>query len=249
MARPTGQGGIDYPDGGFTSGVWSYPILGDVGELAVRMGSPVIFDRRGTVYFIDTFERETVVWEEVEVGGGREVRLSAVRALSGSFSLAMVPASSTPYSHVVKRGIPLPPTTRVGLSVGFSLSQWHDYVQISADFFGPVTAVRGGVRYYPPGGPLQIRTGESEWTTISDNVFLFPASYIFHYVKFVIDTVTRQYVRVILNDYSFENLTYPTYVMTSPYPSHLQLVLWIYAKDSSQPVAYFDNVIVTVNEP
>ena len=82
------------PDWGVTAGAVTTYQVTDLGELAVRLGSPISHDRRGDVIWWDDFECTLNKWQTVANGAGSSVALSDARARNGRYSALLISGSA-----------------------------------------------------------------------------------------------------------------------------------------------------------
>lgn len=249
MSRATGQGGIDYQDGGFASGANVYAVVGDIGEIAARLKSPVNFDRRGTVFHIDDFEGGITGWTEALTGSGRELMTSAKYTRTGSYSMKVVPASAIPYNHVISRKTVYPHAGKLGLELAFPVCSGTQYIQIDESFYDGATLHYTSVKYHHVDDELSYLDEDGNWQVLGSGFSLLEDYTVFHVLKFVVDSENDQYTRFLLDANSWENLEYPCQAIESTLSPHIKIWVRVFAIDNSQPVHHFDGFILTQNEP
>lgn len=220
-----------------------------MGELAARLGSITIFERRGEVLFMDTFEDSTLKWEKGGVGKETIVR-SNVTAKSGNYSLKLLTEAGYGASASIKRYRPLPATKRFGYEYSFALGSgiWHVYnvvVIYTAD-----KAYVATLRYDPESNDLVIDAGGGVGDVIIDSdLDLKESDFIFHTWKIVFDFETGKYVRVFCNSKEYAVSAYELVTSTAgPFTPQMYVYTEVFTLDESVYI-YVDDIILTQNEP
>lgn len=221
----------------------------DMGELATRLGSPVNFDRRGLVYFIDDFESGVANWAELLSGDGRSFCASSQHSRNGAFSLSIVPGITPPYKHNIIRKLAYPPTERLGFEIAFTVSSETNFVFFYVYIYDGTELHQVGVRYTHSTGQLLYHNHAGGWGLLASDVELIADDTLFHVLKFVVSIEDDEYVRIMLDGDSWNDLEYPLDVDEDPTRPSIEIRLWVYATDNSQPAHYFDSLILTQNEP
>jgi hypothetical protein len=109
------------PDFNLTAGVRTTYRWSDFDELAARLGSPVSYDRRGDVIFIESFEHGDGMITWATGGAGSTAGLSLARARTGHFSAALyTPSVANAYAHLTRRGV-YPAVSPLGAEISFTL--------------------------------------------------------------------------------------------------------------------------------
>ena len=122
------RGGPDY--GASSARYTIFPVT-DLGELAVRLGSPVAYDRQGNVIYTESFENGLAGWDTDTSGAGASVDVSFGRGVHGAWAGRLVAGSdAAPIDHVVS----------VDAAVAGSVSDWIVGVAVP----GTGSTVNGG---------------------------------------------------------------------------------------------------------
>ena len=223
--------------------------LDDVGEAAVRLGSPHLWDRRGDSIIIDNFGEGLGMTRPETHGLGASVDLRGGHAFHGAFC-AQLTAGSTGIRQANLRyyhGLPL--AGPIGLEFSFTLHadvstlswemHWHlgteilqcevayNHVANTLEWEGP-----GSVMHVFVAG-VNIDVGDRLWNT----------------GKLVGDFETRQYVRFLLNGNVYDLSGNALNVVAGGTNPHLGVFVENYATPGNNPVVLVDRVILTQNEP
>lgn len=226
----------------------TYP-LEDLAELAVRLGTPHSFDRRGDIIWFDDFSGQFPGWTRTALGPAAGIAISPEWALTGGYSIGLTSSTTAGLATYILRRLAYPVLSRIGLEVAFTLNPDHDYLEFDLALFDGVNRdytsvildyVNTRLRYLDVAGNPQ---------TIVDGLNLSTDPGHFHIIKMVVDFVNNWYVRVIFNNVSYD-LTGTLYNIAGWAPSpHLRVTIGAYSQAATNPTTYIDRVIVTQDEP
>lgn len=223
--------------------------LADIGELAVRLGSIVTFDRRGDVYWFDDFEDDITKWM---VGGDDatyEVVWSPVATHKGAFSIELKAGSGgSYYAYMRKYAAPIP-LTRLGFECWYTINSNSEYIDITIGRCESGEVTYGTLRLKPATRELQYEDSKGNYQTFKTLASLETTVYHFAPMKLVIDLVTGKYVRALFLDKEYDLSSYS--LRTASTAAKLSTWMQIYHKgeDGTNRSIYVDNVILTQNEP
>ena len=249
VARPVSQGGIDYPDGGFASGGPTYPMIGDLAELAARSGSPVVYDRRGNVVFLSQFRYGTGQFGLTPVGNGASQTLTAGTFLTGPYCLKMVTSDVTNEVSTASTRIAIPQSaTRLGVETGVS------FTDVEVGFAIQITAYITPDQYQ---FTLIHRTDQDRLYIVSptgpgildDNLVLYAGKQAWHRMKLVVDFENKMYVRALLDEDEWDISDYAAAVDTTGEAKRIDARLQGYSRDNTNREIHWDDIIITQNEP
>lgn len=220
-----------------------------LGELAVRLGSPVSFDRRGNVMFMDTFEYGLNKW----VIGGSGLAYKAIPSvdytISGGIAAKLV-AGSTLYHRVdITKDFRGQPASVFGFETAFMVWTDCDYFQLDGFWSSEALEYWGGLRYDRANEQWQYGDDTTGWTAFLESWDVLVTTNMFHNVKVVIDATTGLYVRAIVDGVETDLSAYSLRSVTVAGDALLQPRLRFTGLDANNDECYVDNVIITVNEP
>lgn len=226
--------------------VFSLPI--DMAELAVRLGSPVTFDRRGDVVYLDSFADGLGPWSPLTSGTGGGVAISTERTRSGAYSCRLTGGSSSSEYARISKGFPLPALGKIGLEVSFNEASLCKTIEAHL-FVDDGTAVNHArIRYNCDDGDFEYYDSGGSWVDLDAATPLYSSNKVFHTMKLVFDLVEMEYTRAALNDewYAMPGIAGEA-AATTGYKTVLVLV-YVYSDTGENGVAYIDDVILTQNE-
>ena len=235
------------PDWGTYAPVSTIYSIQDLGELAARLGSPVTFDRRGNIIFMDNFDSGIEPWW---IGGnptGWTGRWSPDQYKSGGFSLELTTKAAAGASVYAQCYFPYPSKSRLGVEICFN----HNYQVKQADF--NIEIYDGSYLY-----EAYIRLIDDTWYYQGDDHeyhALSPTTdlmtdIMFHTLKLVFDLTTGKYVRLIVDTTVFDLSNFIIYKVDSSSSPSFYIYYEITARESAAAAqVWIDNLILTQNEP
>jgi len=226
----------------------TFPVQ-DMAELAVRLDSPVAFDRRGDIILLDTFKNGRRPWQAPAPGTGADASLSPDHFLSDGYSLAVTCPHDDAMDIHVYRYTPYVPHGAIGLEIAFTLHLHTISIKVDLDLedganhiltYLLYTYATNRLQYYPAVGPP---------VDLDPTVDVARNPRIFNHLKLVVDPTIPAYVRAILNHQAFPMTGIPARSVPSvTTPNLLVNIEWI-GTFGQTPTVYLDNVILTQNEP
>jgi len=225
--------------------VWS---VTDLGELAVRLGSIVWFDRRGDVILLDDFESGLPKWAGTYVGDGASVGLSNVLARSGGWSVLLTAGSTGGRSASITHVIPYPVLSRFGLECSFCIDDKLDELTMAFSLFDGVDFRTAALKYDAPEKALRY-LDDVGYQDLVTGLELFHSGLPFWTWKVVANFSAGTYERVVLNEAEHDLSGTPLGTGESVVVPNIEV--WIQNKGLAGENAqvYLDDVIITQNEP
>lgn len=226
--------------------VWS---LTDLGELAVRLGSPVWYDRRGDVIFIETFEHGVGMWDPSLSGAGATAALKVGEALSGGYSCRLRPGTTADWRAGIQRGFPFYGLRVMGYQVAFQNNLDISEFLLTVDQFDGRQNIYAACRYVVADNSLQYYSAEEEWVVAVSNLALSVGVGEFHVLKVVTDLYTEEYVRLMCDDYEVDLSGVGCRVTEASEAPLLQVSIYVTGLEGEAEDILVDDVVITQNEP
>lgn len=222
--------------------------LSDMAELAVRLGSIDIFDRRGKVIDLDDFESPLRKWVASLVGNAT-ANLSGVSAKSGAQSLLLHIEGAADNIAEIIRGVMPVPSNRLGVEISYALPSATAYLEIRLFFDNGVSARQGLLRLNFTTLKLSYWDGVTfAWEELDDLDAQSLSPYVYYPIKLVIDTELSRYARLVFgtNEYDLSAISLGTVGLGVPRVNTIIRWVRIAGVDSN---IYLDDYILTMDEP
>ncbi len=237
------------PDWGSTQGTQTtHPVL-DVGEAAVRLGSPDRFERLGNVLMIDGFEDGPARWSATVNGAGGVVAADATHARTGAWSLRLTAGSGAPDLVSAVHHEPYPVLGRLGLEWSLLIPGTGSKLNVAfetADGAQVVSSqlvidwVANVIGYTDNGG-----------VTRQLGTLVPPAAdaTLFHTFKLVLDASAKAYVRALVDNTSISLAGVPARISPLAGGAFLNVGFTFFGRAGALDTVYVDDVIISQNEP
>lgn len=238
-----------FPDYGVGAPKQTIYAMLDFGELAARLGSPVTFDRRGDVMWFDDFEHGPNKWATSLTGSGGSVDITNEKARTGALSCKVITGDSeNDYAHIIHRE-PYPVLSKMGLEYSLLTAETTAVLYFIYDIYTGTYRHSAKIKLELATHSWYYGNSSGLWVALPTTAKLTQSSYTFHTVKLVIDTTTRKYVRLIGDNVSYDMsaLSY-RYVADATDPI-IKVQLSFYPTEDASKTIYYDDVILTQNEP
>lgn len=223
--------------------------LDDLGELAVRLGSIVTYNRAGMVLLLDGFETGLNAWTIGTYGVGSSVVLTSDKAYNGGACVLMDSGTgANPIAQMI-RFTPVRVPTRMGFQVFFSpdndlytmgIGIISNRIPTARTFLVEYKHSTGELLYYRPGPGWTVFASMGEQYFDNDD---------WHNIKMIIDTETGEYVRCYFDDKVYDMSGFLPYTEDWARGPMEYIVLTTWGTALLAGVNYVDNVVVTFNEP
>lgn len=218
-------------------------------ELAVRLGSPVTFDRTGNVLFQECFESGLTNWEHNSYPSGAFAVPTARFHSIKPYAIKLHTTTDDNSGSGIERGLPFPYLSRMGF-------EFH-YKQISSikRLYIILTIYTGTVLYRIT---LELKevtdqiilTGHPNVEHIISDYKLINVLYSpFHIFKIVFDLNKGFYSRLVIDDidYNISAIRIPTGASTVK--AYVNVFFYLFSFEESANKCYIDNIILTTDEP
>jgi hypothetical protein len=222
--------------------------LDDLAEASVRTFIPIVYDRLGDVIYFDSFE-SGFVWpyphpssDKIKFYVGYGCGLMSDRAL-----VFKILAGHSGLSRI-RKNIPFYSSYSLGMSLNIRPSLYMNYIQIEIDASNGTDTYTNRVRLYKTDGSIQVITPDGYQAIGS----IPPQTFSVHdwlFVKFVVNLRQERWERVIVNRYSLSARLYTLRKVSAGGAVEISLYVGLDETTSADDWAFFDNVIVTINEP
>ena len=248
MALPESQGGIDYPDGGFSAGQGGFPMVGNLGELAARLGALSVYDRQGTVIWQTDFEHGLqgsviVVDDEGSIG-----QLVSSRANHGCFSLELDPRNADGSEVSWRRILQFLEVGKIGVEISLSVDDDFKNVRLTMWSYDGDYELYAPLDYEEVGGLWKIRDRDEGWVTVLGDFVLQQGPGAWHNIKFTIDTEEETYGHLLVGRHIIDISSYNLKKTEADDLGQLAVRFTNNGELGRHAAVYLDSVIITQNE-
>jgi hypothetical protein len=249
VATPESQGGIDYPDGGFPSGENVYPVVGDLGEIAARLGSPNVYERRGNVIWMEEFNGGLAAWVASGLGTGNEQKIVSTNTFRAPYACQLVAGSTgSRFAHLGNYFTVLT-AGRVGLEFRIWFATRWDNFRIRLYYLDGTTKHFSEIRLNDENDEILYYNSDYVLTKLADLPDLQHDHGAYHAVKLVVDFESDEYVRFFLDRTEYDMSGLGLYSGAYAENAQVQTLLYLYGRSGQNDYCQIDDVIFTQNEP
>lgn len=235
------------PDYGMYALAKTIYALADMGELAVRLGSINCFDRRGNVIWMDNFEGTKDRWVVTYTGGDGTWEIVSTNPHNGAFSAYLTTAAALGAVAQVGRSLSYPVKSKYGFEIAFLIGATTVPLEFRIETSDETYITTFKIIYNHSAKTLTLVDQDNASQTI-ESVFSVVAGY-WNKVKVVADLVTRKYVRLMINSFSWDISAYGGYPIAVAVPYLVNNYVFITSNSVWGAGVKLDDCILTQNEP
>ena len=225
-----------------------YP-LADLGEQAVRLGSPVTFDRRGEVVWYDVCDRGLSPYFITGSGTGNLVRVNTLGSLHGGYVLQMHAGSDAGHLSQIEKHITKQGMLRAGLEVASWLPVGGERFVVTIQRTTGTREFTAKVGLNYANQTLELWTAACEWESI-DDIGVFEDNYgVYHHLKLAVDFESGYFMRMLYDDRRYDLSNYGLRVTDDTTIAMYRAIIKFVGLSGQNNDAYVGHVILTGNEP
>lgn len=237
------------PDWGLVGPKTTVHGLDDLGEHAVRLGSPHLFDRAGDILALTDFRVGLGAWEGFHDVGGGAVHLATEHSRQGAYSMKLTAGMGVDDNAGLRIRIPYPVIGCFGHEFTYSMQDYTVYFGCSIEVDDTVDLWIAELQFHALLGRLVCITTGGAQHEIAAGLGFRISTQPEHTMKIVADLSTRMYVRAIYNGLAYNISRVPMNQAATAGAWSLEAVIEHMGDGGHNPEGYVDNVIVTQNEP
>lgn len=223
--------------------------LDDLGEHAVRVGSPHLWDRRGDVVYATSFREGLGMFRYAVSGAGGAVNLVTGHSRQGAYSIRLRTGSTVLRAASISLTLPFQDPSAVGLEFSFGAEESGSMLSAECQWLDGVNRYVARVIY--DFGLQQVRyfTAGSVWVVLAAGISRYNSDWPGHTMKMVFDMRSNDYVRFMLDELAWDMRGIPVQQTAIPWAPW-----WLFIIEHSYSLAfnydaYVDNAIITQEEP
>ena len=223
--------------------------LQDLGELAVRLGSFHIADRRGELIFSDDIRGGLAGWSVAIGGTGASVSVVAGVRLHNKFSILLTGGSTSTKAALISTFIPVTQRSKIGFETALQIGNNLDTITGELDYFSSIVNYTAQFRIDRVNHLLQLLDEFGAWITPYPFSLNSLTSGSICNLKLVFDILTGKYVRLILNGLEVDISAYGMSDPGSSVENTFRILYDARSAGAFNGACYVNHVIVTANEP
>lgn len=223
--------------------------LDDQAELAARLGSPVVYDRRGNIVWCTDFSHGLQGSTIVPSDGEGDGYVTASRSFNGPFSICLDPSDEEGSQVYWNRIIHFIPIGALGAETIMSLDTDPYQYRLSLWYRDGAASQKGSIRYSPGNGNWEIQLGADDWVVILEDFYLQQGPNAWQPIKLVINANTGKYVRALIAHNVVLLSAYDLYETEDFSRGQLETRISVWGAPATHACGYVDTVIITQNEP
>lgn len=223
--------------------------LADMGELAVRLGSYVNYDRRGEVIWANGFDQGGRDYQFTGTGVGNDVYLTCDQALNGGLALVLKTGNAAGNISEVDKYLRYPELGGIGVEATFAPDS------LTQCFYIWITLYDGAIKndyiflYDHVAGKVHIWDKTAGNTIVGTCGILRDVYQNYHQMKVVFNSLTGYYKRFMVDKHNFDISAYQGLVAASAVVRNMYISWYATGIGGGSSEVRLDNIIVTQNEP
>lgn len=223
--------------------------ISDMGEVAARLGSIVIYDKRGDVVDFDNFEEPLLRWRSNNGVGGAVVIHDSASARSSSQSVKLVtPAGAGSSAYIVKK-VSILGTKRLGVEISFANVDTFLEFHISGYFYSGTTLSVAELLLDFNSRKLYIFDETGAQKEVATFTKFFQGLFIYYTIKLVADYGTGEYVRLLLGNLEYDISATKLETVDSDIAPFFETTIGVWNRTAAGATMYIDDHIITQAEP
>ena len=223
--------------------------LEDMSELAARLGSPDVYDRRGEVVWMDTFGYGLAPWIVSTLGDDAAADIVVANTDLGGYALKLVGGSTTTWTSFIERQFSLTTLGKAGLEVSIWIPGAFDEIYIYLLRNEGTQTHKGVIKLTWTGGLISYLNSGNTYTQLASGVLYAHTDVRYNNIKLVVDMVKDEYVRFLFDEVAYPVAGESIRVQTISATPGYQMIVELKSRDGENDYVQIGRVIVTGNEP
>lgn len=222
--------------------------LDDMAEAVARLGSPLIYDRRGEVIFCDTFKYGLSGWRSLPSGLGGKSEIDVSHFIFDGASAKLTAGSTQLHFSQIYRSFPLFSADSFGAETSFLVSNDVELIGVYLQLYTGTSAYYAYLIYDYRN--LRLRIYDHTWSVVVLKTGLDTGkdNYLFSFMKLAVDWEHKKYLRALFNGEEFPLSEHGLYSIASSAVPSIQVILMLSGDAGKNGVCYVDSFILTRNE-
>lgn len=222
--------------------------LDDMAELAARLWSPNVWDRRGDVFFMEDFEHGLEKWNILTGGGDEQAIVSIEKPLHGGYCASLLTQTGSGGLVAIDKGFPLTASSKIGFESHFKPVHYIGAYDSYIHWYTGTQDKTGYIRLSFNADELQYLDEDGNFQTLIDNLNPNPTVSYYHFIKWTVDFESNEYMWVRYNEQTVDMSGIPIRVLTDTTAPHFEAYMLLYDSGAGRGECRLDNIILTQNE-
>ncbi len=236
------------PDWGFGKQDIVHVLSEDLAELAARLGSIHIYDRRGYILWTDDFNHGPFAWRTRKDGTDASVELTTSYPKWPPYCLNLVAGKDgSRFAEVIKYLPPIASDT-IGVEMAIAFQSSFDKLRIVIELHDATQIHRGRIEINDTDQKIYYLDENNDNQELGDLPNLYEAYSAYYNLKLVVNLSTNHYLRFLFGSASYDLSAYPLRVEGDPSDPHINITTTLYARSGQNDSCNLDGVIITQNE-
>lgn len=223
--------------------------LQDLSELAARLGSPVTYDRRGEVLWMDQFDYGSSNWKSVSWFGTHTFKIVADYPYRGGYAFYLGTDGTENGIAEIHRYLAPPVVNKWGLEVTFAALTNFRSVSIEFRRQWGTTLYTMFAQVDNENSILEILDEDDDFVEVATIKDIEYASGLFHHLKVVADFNTGMYTRILFDQNEYDISDYKIALSTGDAYYFNDILFYFIGRTGETDYCHLGEVIVTANEP
>jgi hypothetical protein len=223
--------------------------LDDMGELAARLGSVDVYDRRGDTVFSDNCNGSIIKLSTFHSGAGSSFASSAERSLHGDNSYKLIAGSDLVQNSGFQLGLPLLRESGVSLEVAFSEGSDYDRLQMELLWIKESTYKISVLKYEKATKQVTVQNSVGGWDILPTTIETLAGEGGYNVLKLVINPTVTNYIRAMLNNKEWDLGDIGMMTAGGSFAPCFLVTFALYGRASFNDYIYVEHIIVKQNEP
>ena len=221
----------------------------DVAELAARLGACSTLDRRGNLVWYDDFEAAAAVKWLITADGAGTGALSTDRSWMGNQSMKTVTDVAVGNDVTLFKSFRLPTERTLASELMFCITGGKPRIQINLIGYTGTNAFQGAVKYDHNVQKLYYYSSTPAWVELTRTDSVATIREPWFLMKLVVDWDTIKYKRFLFGGTTYDLSDIDMYSFEDTSDTCLLISIINQAETAAAATVYFDNFILTQNEP
>ena len=223
--------------------------LEDLSELAARLGSPVTYDRRGEVVWMDQFNTGMSRWKDGSYDADDKAELTADYPYQGNYAVKLITGGAAVRMAEIHRYLSPPHVNKWGLEVAVNF--WTDFNSFAIELrrIHGELAYSASLRINNVDGKIQVYDGDNELYELDDLPLSWGGHGHYHVLKIVADFSTNYRVRALFDQNEYDITTLAIKPVGTDEAYYNDVMISFIGREGETDYCIIGQVIVTANEP